>query len=203
MLLLLHSYCRFWIFVKYSRDKYTDIIISQNTTQFYAQYVQISHNYMFRSILGHLQVVLFSLASVIAETYSCEIFVHIVHKIVLFWLIIIAIYLFIEHNGDVKLKSYIPENQQNWNCIFFGGGDWEILFSPTKWTPLVEPEDSLLYTKQTVSAQCNYPPSPISALKANFTFYFQSKTSQKIFLFSFLRNLLHDPAYPMLMGRPC
>jgi hypothetical protein len=47
-------------------NKYIDIIISQNTTQFYAQYVQISQNYMFRPILGHLQVVLFSLASVVA-----------------------------------------------------------------------------------------------------------------------------------------
>jgi len=27
-------------------NKYIDIIVSQNTTQFYAQYVQISHNYM-------------------------------------------------------------------------------------------------------------------------------------------------------------
>jgi len=49
-----------------SMNKYIDIIVSQNTTQFYAQYVQISHNYMFRPILGHLQVVLYSLASVVA-----------------------------------------------------------------------------------------------------------------------------------------
>ena len=47
-------------------NTYIGIIISQNTIQFIAQYVQISHNYMFRPILGHLQVVLFSLASVIA-----------------------------------------------------------------------------------------------------------------------------------------
>jgi len=45
-------------------NKYIDLIISQNTRQFYAQYVQISHNYMFRPILGHLHV-LFSLASVV------------------------------------------------------------------------------------------------------------------------------------------
>ena len=38
---------------------YIDIIISHNTTQFYAKYAQISHNYMFRHSLGHLQVVLF------------------------------------------------------------------------------------------------------------------------------------------------
>ena len=70
----------------------------------------VSHNYMFRPILGHLQVVPYSLASVIAqntylvfrlpqslgykeqpedglkwaETCSCEIYcVHILHKIVL------------------------------------------------------------------------------------------------------------------------
>ena len=59
----------------------------------------ISHNYKFRPILGHLQVAPYSLASVVpfslgykeqpedglkwAETCSCEIFVHIVHKIVL------------------------------------------------------------------------------------------------------------------------
>jgi hypothetical protein len=48
-----------------SMNKYIDIIMSQNTTQFYAQSVQISHNYMFRPILGHLQVV-FSLTSVVA-----------------------------------------------------------------------------------------------------------------------------------------
>jgi hypothetical protein len=45
---------------------YICIIICQNTTQFYAQYVQISHNYMFRPILGYLQIVPFSLASVVA-----------------------------------------------------------------------------------------------------------------------------------------
>ena len=71
-------------------NKYIDIIISQNATQFYAQYVQISHNYMFRPILDHLQVVPYSLARVFrlphsqgykeqpedglkwAETCSCE-----------------------------------------------------------------------------------------------------------------------------------
>ena len=37
-------------------NMYIDIIISQNTTQFYAQYAQFSHNYMFGPILGHLQM---------------------------------------------------------------------------------------------------------------------------------------------------
>jgi hypothetical protein len=47
-------------------NKYIDIIITQNTTPFYAQYVQISRNYMFQPILGHLKFVIFSLASVLA-----------------------------------------------------------------------------------------------------------------------------------------
>ena len=47
-------------------NKYIDTIISQNTTQFYAQYVQYISHYMFRPILGHLQAVPYSLASVVA-----------------------------------------------------------------------------------------------------------------------------------------
>ena len=47
-------------------NTYIGIIISQNTIQFIAQYVQISHNYMFRPILGPLQFVPYSLASVVA-----------------------------------------------------------------------------------------------------------------------------------------
>ena len=45
--------------------QHIDIINSQITT-FYAEYVNISHNHMFRPILVHLQVVPYSLASVVA-----------------------------------------------------------------------------------------------------------------------------------------
>ena len=47
-------------------NKYIDIISSQNTSQFYAQYVQYISHHMFRPILGHLQFVPYSLASVLA-----------------------------------------------------------------------------------------------------------------------------------------
>ena len=49
-----------------SMNKYIDIIISQNTTQFMHNMYNISHNYMFRPILSHLQFVPYSLASVVA-----------------------------------------------------------------------------------------------------------------------------------------
>ena len=39
------------------------IIFSQNTTNFIVLYVQCIHNYMFRPILGRLQVVSYSLKS--------------------------------------------------------------------------------------------------------------------------------------------
>jgi len=39
------------------------IISSQNTTNFIVLYVLCKHNYMFRPILGHLQVVSYSLES--------------------------------------------------------------------------------------------------------------------------------------------
>jgi len=46
-------------------NKYIDIIISQNKTQFYAQYVQYISQLHVSAHLGHLQVVTYSLASVV------------------------------------------------------------------------------------------------------------------------------------------
>ena len=49
-----------------SMNKYIDIIISQETTQFYAQYVQYISQLHVSAHLSHLQVVPYTLASVVA-----------------------------------------------------------------------------------------------------------------------------------------